>query len=158
MKRKRKIDPNLRASVYILFSALNNLVVALDEAKDERNDDLEYITKTLARKLGFYIANKKLQADFQRDVTAVMRGLTGYQTTNPAMLALSLLIHYREMPRKQIEFDGLFWQTVYKLDGQVFDVEKKKLDHKYQKLIDISVEAGDLIASGVRRYVAENYR
>ena len=156
-KKRRRIDPSLRASVYILFAALSNLTIALEEVPEERNSDMEFLARELGTKLRIFYMNEKLHRDYQHDVTKVIKGMTGYETTNPAMLAISILVHYREFPRRKSNLSGLFWKTLYSLDGQVHDVEKAKLDKKYQALIDKSIEAGDLMVQGIVKYVGENY-
>ena len=156
-KRKRKIDPKLRASVYILLAALNNIIGALKAVPDERNPDLERLYKELMFKMQIFYTNEALHEDFQRDVKKVLSGLTGYETTNATMLGLSILIHYLELKDKKITLSKEFVDTVYQLDTEVFDRELRNQPESVKKLVDKSIEAGDKVVQGIIKYVGDNY-
>ena len=168
-KKKRGIDPRIRADLYILFAALSNTLTAIkyshDEEDRESNDALQPIFDELERKTrlwrirpGTTTEESDLVRDYANDVDRVVAGMTGYETTNPAMLALSLIIHYREYGHKTIHFSGDFWKYVYALDGRVHDVEKPGLPKRSREVIKLSIEAGDILARNIVRYVEENYK
>jgi len=157
MKKRSKIGRHYRASAYILFAATSNIMVAIGDDDPKDHPDIAPIMTELARKLKIWYMNEKLVKDYERDVTKVMKGLTGYETSQPLMLALSILIHYREWSGRKIELSGDLWKQVYYLDALIHDVEIKNLKKNGVALIKKSVEAGDLIVSGIVRYVEDNY-
>jgi hypothetical protein len=137
------MKPKHRAGVYILFAALSNMVTYLEDCDknghtpDER---VQKIANELAQKLRIWYANKQLVIDYERDVTAVLKGLTGYETTQPLVLSMSLISHYAEYVKQPVILSK-------QLFDYLVDAESEAYDEYRNKLIVKSGEAGDAARS-----------
>jgi hypothetical protein len=85
----------------------------------------------------------------------VVKGLTGYEMTNPITLAVSILVHYREYGNHKFYFDGDFWKALYRIDERIHDEEGKNLTEKSKELVKKSVDAGDLFAEKLIKRIME---
>lgn len=161
-RKKRIIKSDIRADVYVLFAAISNLVSAIEEVKASDDpepvpEEITFIFRELQRKLGMWYMNQTLREDYDRDIQKIVSGMTGYSSTNPMTVALSLLIHYQEYGNKTIHLTHEFWKSVNAMDLRIHDVEKKQLSEHAQDVVHKSINAGDIMARKTYEYVAHNY-
>ena len=153
MKKKRSIDPDLRASVYMLFAALSNLIMAADDS-GEADPDISYLMRELGFKLKPFYTNNKLHQEYRNQVSEIISDMPEeFKTTNPAVFALSILIHYREYKNAKIVLSDQFWKTVYDVDTQMHDYDKKKLEERFEPIINNSIEAGERLVRDIAKKI-----
>ncbi len=141
-----------RAGVYILFAAISNMMVyreSCEELKEPPDERVVWIMRELGRKLKMWYLNQELAQDYDTVVKTVIKGMTGYETTNPLLLGTSLITHY-------MHYAGTPVHLSHELKEMLIDLESEALDEYGEALLYKSVEAGDIMAKKLVEYCLLN--